>query len=577
VSRVDGELRCTDCGLIVEDQPLDQGALYEQHNPDDLDSRSSRGVAPGLNDKQTHTYIGHQNNMEIENLPTRKRSQFYRMKQLHRRDAHSESRGTNDARNRIKSVCSELELPDVTKNMATSLFSQMSDRNFNQGRVFEVVAEACVYIAIRNTDAVRTLNELAAYSAYNQYKIANTAQQIQQELDIPVELKTARDYVPFVADKLNLNAESVKLLEGVLGHLSENGYESGREPLSFISGVVYWLSLTHSGTKTRTSGDITDPLDICSSTIRTNYKHVKDACTDFFNLTPEEAGDPSELSGKSSDVCLDKTDLELPDEADEEPLRDQVEALTTELELSELASQIALKLVETATESRVNDERSPGAVASGCVYIAIQNSDPVRTLDEIAAFGTAEPREIIDVAQQLQDAIDLSLNLETALDALPAATDELAVDKEESALLEYILAEITARGLDSGRMSHPVIGGVFYWLSLAHERTEIRSAGDIADALGISRAAVRENYKRLKDTCADIFDISDERVGETSALSGKKSPEDAHKIDLGARVETGVLDTNSPDTGTASPNPESLDNSVSTSQSAGVSRGRIAD
>jgi len=78
-----GEVTCDDCGLVLEDNVIDQGAEWRVFSPEQGDQRARTGapMTVMLHDKGLSTDIDWQNkDYSGKTINSRYRSQFYRMR-----------------------------------------------------------------------------------------------------------------------------------------------------------------------------------------------------------------------------------------------------------------------------------------------------------------------------------------------------------------------------------------------------------------------------------------------------------------------------------------------------------------
>ena len=80
-----GEVVCDDCGLVLEDNVIDQGAEWRVFSPEQGDQRARTGapMTVMLHDKGLSTDIDWQNkDYSGKTINSRYRSQFYRMRKM---------------------------------------------------------------------------------------------------------------------------------------------------------------------------------------------------------------------------------------------------------------------------------------------------------------------------------------------------------------------------------------------------------------------------------------------------------------------------------------------------------------
>ena len=102
-----GEIVCQDCGLVLEDNVIDQGAEWRVFSPEQGDQRARTGapMTVMLHDKGLSTDIDWQNkDYSGKTINSRYRSQFYRMRKWQKR-----SRVSNATERNLAMALAELD------------------------------------------------------------------------------------------------------------------------------------------------------------------------------------------------------------------------------------------------------------------------------------------------------------------------------------------------------------------------------------------------------------------------------------------------------------------------------------
>ena len=118
-----GELVCDDCGLVLEDNVIDQGAEWRVFSPEQGDQRARTGapMTVMLHDKGLSTDIDWQNkDYSGKTINSRYRSQFYRMRKWQKRSrvSNATERNLAMALAELDRMASRLELPKSVREAA---------------------------------------------------------------------------------------------------------------------------------------------------------------------------------------------------------------------------------------------------------------------------------------------------------------------------------------------------------------------------------------------------------------------------------------------------------------------------
>ena len=145
-----GEVTCRNCGLVVDDQVIDQGPEWRAFDSEQ-NERRARGGAPMsvmVHDKGLSTDIGWGGrDINGNNVPTKNRAQVYRMRKWQNRTRASNSADRNlaQALNELNRLASKIGLHRQVREEAAMLYRRAVQDNLVRGRSVEGVAAAALY------------------------------------------------------------------------------------------------------------------------------------------------------------------------------------------------------------------------------------------------------------------------------------------------------------------------------------------------------------------------------------------------------------------------------------------------
>ena len=118
-----GEVCCEDCGVVLEDKVIDQGAEWRVFSPEQGDQRARTGgpMTVMLHDKGLSTDIDWQNkDYSGKSISSRYRSQFYRMRKWQKRSrvSNATERNLAMALAELDRMASRLDLPKSIREAA---------------------------------------------------------------------------------------------------------------------------------------------------------------------------------------------------------------------------------------------------------------------------------------------------------------------------------------------------------------------------------------------------------------------------------------------------------------------------
>ena len=272
-----GELICESCGLVVSKTYIDYGPEWRAYDVFERETRPRVGAPISwiIHDKGLSTMIdmsgrdayGHR-------LKENQRYQIYRINKLHCKSKVSEStdRNLSQALSEIKKACEKLNLPWNIVETASIVYRQALRRELIKGRSIREVAAASIYIACRQCNVIRSLEEVGQATQLTKKKTAKIYRLLLRRMNPNVPRNIPNDYVPKYVNQLSLSGGSESIALNILDHAVELKLTIGRGPAGIAAAAVYIASMLMD--ENPTQDDLSDIGDITSVTLRTRYKEL---------------------------------------------------------------------------------------------------------------------------------------------------------------------------------------------------------------------------------------------------------------------------------------------------------------
>ncbi|MDO8625370.1 MAG: transcription initiation factor IIB [Candidatus Diapherotrites archaeon] len=273
-----GELICSACGLVINEDMVDFGKEWRSFNSGSMDdaARSGSPMKYVKLNKGLVTMIDRRGtDLRGNKLSTKSRAQMYRLIKWHKRASISSSmqRNLSIALTELRRVASYLNIPESLIEAAALLYRKTVKKGLIRGRLIEAVVAAVLYTVCRTYNVPRTLNEMAEASGLTKKEIGRTYRFLVRELKLEVPLTNPIYYIPRFASELNLSGEvqeeGRKILEKAIG----NGLISGRGPTGVAAAAVYIASLLKG--ERRTQKEVANVAGVTEVTIRNRYRELK--------------------------------------------------------------------------------------------------------------------------------------------------------------------------------------------------------------------------------------------------------------------------------------------------------------
>lgn len=271
------EMVCGECGMVLEDKFIDQGPEWRAFDSEQGDRRSRTGAPMTLtiHDKGLSTEIGWKNKDSYgKSIPTKNRSQLYRLRKWQRRIrvSNATERNLAFALTELDRMASAMGLPRNIRETAAMIYRKAVNKNLIRGRSIEGVAAASLYGACRQCQVPRTLDEIASASRVGRKEIGRTYRFMVRELGLRLKPTTPMDYVSRFCSELQLPGEVYIKAMDVLKDAQERELTSGRGPTGVAAAAIYIAAIMNNIRKTQR--EVADIAGVTEVTIRNRYKEL---------------------------------------------------------------------------------------------------------------------------------------------------------------------------------------------------------------------------------------------------------------------------------------------------------------
>jgi transcription initiation factor TFIIB len=272
-----GELVCEDCGLVLDEQFVDQGPEWRAFDAEQGEKRARTGapMTYTIHDKGLSTEIGWKNKDSYgKSIPTRNRAQLYRLRKWQRRIrvSNATERNLAFALSELDRMASGMGLPRNVRETAAMIYRKAVNKNLIRGRSIEGVVAASLYAACRQCNVPRTLDEIASASRVGRKEIGRTYRFMTRELKLRLMPTSPQDYISRFCSELKLSGDVQTKTIDILKQADQKELTSGRGPTGVAAAAVYISSILCN--ERRTQREVADIAGVTEVTIRNRYKEL---------------------------------------------------------------------------------------------------------------------------------------------------------------------------------------------------------------------------------------------------------------------------------------------------------------
>ena len=268
---------CADCGLVVDDQPIDTGPEWRAFDAAERDERSRVGspLTETRHDKGLSTTIGFDRTDARGNtFDARKRRQLQRLRTWDRRSktdgAHE--RNLRHALGEIDRMASALGLPKPIRETASVIYRRALNEDLLRGRSIEGMAAAALYAASRLEGVARSIDEIETVCRVDGLEIKRAYRYIDRELGLETPPAHPNEYVGRFASDLDCDDPTERLARTLVETAVEEGVHSGKSPVGIAASALYAAGRLRNGNLTQDA--VSEAANVSEVTIRNRYREI---------------------------------------------------------------------------------------------------------------------------------------------------------------------------------------------------------------------------------------------------------------------------------------------------------------
>ena len=271
------EVVCTNCGLVIETDLMDQGPEWRAFDSEERSDRVRVGapITYTIHDKGLTTVIDWRDKaIGGNNVSPDKRAQIRRMRKWHRRIRiyDAQERNLSHALSELTRIADKLGIPKNVVETAAVIYRKAVSQGLVRGRSIQSMAAATLYIACRTCGFVRTLDEIADASGIEKKEIGRSFRFLVNETKMFVPPLTPRDYATRLLSRLRMKGDAEDIAYRTLELAGQLRLTSGRGPMGIAAAAVYVASVLTGERKTQR--EIAELARVTEVTIRNRYKSI---------------------------------------------------------------------------------------------------------------------------------------------------------------------------------------------------------------------------------------------------------------------------------------------------------------
>jgi transcription initiation factor TFIIB len=265
-----GEILCGSCGLVLLDKVEDSGPEQRSFTVEEYaeKSRTGLGSALSIHDKGLSTVIGSQDKDAAGNsISPYMKYAFNRLRTWDNRSkTNTIERSLKSAFAILNTLKSKLDLSDAIVERAAYLYRKALAKKITRGRSIAGIMLAALYAACRETNAPRTLQDVASAGNITVKDLSRHYRILFNTLGLQLESYNSTDFVTRISSAVGLSEKTKRGALDILFKAKEKGITDGKNPISLAAAALYLSCIINE--EKATQKNIASASGISSVTIR---------------------------------------------------------------------------------------------------------------------------------------------------------------------------------------------------------------------------------------------------------------------------------------------------------------------
>jgi transcription initiation factor TFIIB len=284
-----GEIVCSKCGLVLEEEALDMGPEWRAFTPTEKNNRQRTGLGMSytLYDKGLSTVFKGYRDAYGNPLKDETRIKMDRLRRYDNRSKFDETwrRNLSIAMAELDRMTTALHLPQTIKEQSALLYRKALKMDLIRGRSIDAFVSATIYAACRQNNLPRPLKEISKLSTREHGEIARTYRLILREMSLKMPVDDPMKFIPSIASKLNLRRDTEQMAVSILVQAKKRNSLSGKDPRGLAAAALYMACLKND--EKRIQKQVADAAGTTEVTLRNRLRGLEKAINDH-NLVRDQ-------------------------------------------------------------------------------------------------------------------------------------------------------------------------------------------------------------------------------------------------------------------------------------------------
>lgn len=275
-----GELIRTDTGEVVSDNELSIEREWRAFEPEEEKNRARTGAPTSLafHDMGLSTVIGKEvTDASGNRINPSAQIRMGRLRMWNSRSTSysSTARNLQNAFTLLSKLKDRLGLPDYVAEKAAYVYRKAQARGLIKGDTIGAVLAASIYVAVRESGVLRTLDDISESSNIKPKEAYRSYRRIVTELDIKVPMINPAKYIIRVANNLSFDEKAKRKALEILEVAQKKNILAGKDPTGMAASILYLVNHGDGQMAPKTQAEIAAAAGVTEVTVRNRSKELR--------------------------------------------------------------------------------------------------------------------------------------------------------------------------------------------------------------------------------------------------------------------------------------------------------------
>ena len=236
-----GEIVCGGCGLILMQNMTDTSYENKGYSQEDFMRLARTGPATSLTmyDKGLSTVIGTNRDSAGKTLSSKTKYEFSRLRTWDQRSKSRNVAALSKAFTLLHGMKTKLGISASVVENAAYIYRKIVSKKLTRGRTMSSLISASLYIACREGNVPRTLDDIADAGNIERRILSRDLRTIIKKLDLTLSQYDTSSFISKISNNLNLKEKTKRNAFKILKHCEREQITAGKHPVAQAAASLY--------------------------------------------------------------------------------------------------------------------------------------------------------------------------------------------------------------------------------------------------------------------------------------------------------------------------------------------------